>query len=408
MQVSWRPCRCLPAIAVPFTILLFGGAAWGHPLSQGTLEVLIHRDRVLVRASVTQEEVSVTDMLTSSDASPAPQNGVGDVYQRHARYLAAHIHVAADGKELRGTVQRIIPPAGPSTGLMPSITRRAVYELEYPLDAGAAPPQNVTLRHDVLTDSQLMPGTKWEATYVVRIAQEGHGAAEGLLLTAREPLEFPCDWTAGAAGVAAAGVGLMRLAGEYLRHGIHHILTGYDHLLFISALVLATTRFWDLVRVVTAFTLAHTITLTLAALKLVHLPEGVVEPLIAGSIVFVAVQNVFWPKRTRGWGRLGAAFFFGLFHGLGFAGGLLEAMQDMGGWTVLVAIACFSLGVEIGHQMIVLPLFGGLKIARRTQSDMQSKEQLSIRAQRLGSAAISLAGLFYLVVALRLSFAAAP
>ena len=91
-------------------------------------------------------------------------------------------------------------------------------------------------------------------------------------------------------------------------------------------------------KVVTAFTLAHTLTLTLAALNLVRLPERVVEPLIAASIVFVAVQNLFWPRRSRGWIRLGAAFFFGLFHGLGFAGGLLEAMQGMRGAVVLLAI----------------------------------------------------------------------
>jgi hypothetical protein len=106
----------------------------------------------------------------------------------------------------------------------------------------------------------------------------------------------------------------------FFYHGVRHILTGYDHLLFIGALVLAANTFWELVKVVTAFTLAHTITLTLAAFDLVHLPQQVIEPLISASIVFVALQNVFWPGRTTGWSRLGVAFFFGLFHGLGFAG----------------------------------------------------------------------------------------
>ena len=135
---------------------------------------------------------------------------------------------------------------------------------------------------------------------------------------------------------------------EYLAHGVHHILTGYDHLLFIGALVLAATSVWDLVKVVTAFTLAHTLTLTLAALRLVSLPEGIVEPMIAASIVFVAAQNVLWPKQSRGWPRLAVAFGFGLFHGLGFAGGLLDAMQAMSGTAVLLAIVAFSIGVEVG------------------------------------------------------------
>jgi hypothetical protein len=124
----------------------------------------------------------------------------------------------------------------------------------------------------------------------------------------------------------------------FFYQGVYHILTGYDHLLFISALVLAATTFWDLIKVVTAFTIAHTITLSLAAFNLVSLPQRVVEPLISASIVFVALQNVFWPSRAKGWSRLGAAFFFGLFHGLGFAGGLLEVMREMQIGTMLLAI----------------------------------------------------------------------
>jgi hydrogenase/urease accessory protein HupE len=186
---------------------------------------------------------------------------------------------------------------------------------------------------------------------------------------------------------------------EYVAHGIHHILTGYDHLLFISALVLAAVSVWDLVKVVTAFTLAHTITLTLAALRLVHVSSLIVEPMIAASIVFVAAQNVFWPKQVRGWGRLAVAFGFGLFHGLGFAGGLLDAMQEMSGLTILLAILAFSLGVELGHQMIVIPLFGALKLARHTRQELPARDQVSLLAQQYGSVVICCAGMYYLVYA---------
>ena len=125
-----------------------------------------------------------------------------------------------------------------------------------------------------------------------------------------------------------------------------HILTGWDHLLFMSALVLAAVTFGDLVKVVTAFTLAHTITLTLSVLDIVRLSPRIVEPMIAASIVFVAVQNVFWPKRTRGWGRMAVAFGFGLFHGLGFAGGFSRRCKGLPGLAISIAIAAFSLGVE--------------------------------------------------------------
>jgi hydrogenase/urease accessory protein HupE len=186
----------------------------------------------------------------------------------------------------------------------------------------------------------------------------------------------------------------------FFYHGIHHILTGYDHLLFISALVLAATTFWDLIKVVTAFTVAHTITLTLAAFNLVSLPQGVVEPLISASIVFVALQNAFWPGQAKGRSRLGAAFFFGLFHGLGFAGGLLEAMREMQTGTMLLAILAFSIGIELGHQMVVLPLFGFLKAAGHWQPDSVRRTQLSLAFQRIGSAVISVAGVYYLGLAL--------
>jgi hydrogenase/urease accessory protein HupE len=186
----------------------------------------------------------------------------------------------------------------------------------------------------------------------------------------------------------------------FFYHGIHHILTGYDHLLFISALVLAATTFWNLIKVVTAFTVAHTITLTLAAFNLVSLPQGVVEPLISASIVIVALQNLFWPARARGWGRLGAAFFFGLFHGLGFAGGLLEAMREMQTGTMLLAILAFSIGIELGHQMVVLPLFAILSAAGHWQPDAGRRTVVSMNLQRIGSAVISIAGVYYLCLAL--------
>jgi hydrogenase/urease accessory protein HupE len=196
----------------------------------------------------------------------------------------------------------------------------------------------------------------------------------------------------------AASLDKARMAREYIRHGVVHILSGYDHLLFIAALALAVATLWDLVKVISAFTLAHSITLALSVLNIVRLPSSVVEPMIAASIVFVALQNVIFPEKSRGAGRLLVAFFFGLFHGLGFAGGLLSAMEGMAGFAVGLAILAFSLGVEAGHQIIVLPIFGALKILRRTapQSD-----QIPRRVLRYGSAMICLAGLFYLVAALR-------
>jgi hydrogenase/urease accessory protein HupE len=190
------------------------------------------------------------------------------------------------------------------------------------------------------------------------------------------------------------------IVATYFWHGVHHILTGYDHLLFLAALVLGALTLWDLVKVVTAFTIAHSITLTLAALNLVHLPGRVVEPFIAASIVFIAVQNVFWPNQAHERSRLLIAFFFGLFHGLGFAGGLLEIMHHMPTAMVLLAILGFSLGVEAGNQLVLLPLFSCIKLARRARTAVSASPSWSSRIQRFGSAGISVAGAYYLFLAL--------
>lgn len=162
---------------------------------------------------------------------------------------------------------------------------------------------------------------------------------------------------------------------------------------------MAAATLWDLVNIVTAFTVAHSLTLTLAALNLVHLPGRIVEPLIAASIVFVALQNVGWPQQARGRSRLAVAFFFGLFHGLGFAGGLLELMHQMPTSTALLAVFGFSIGVEAGTQLVMVPLFTGLRLARVRQ-DVGSEGHLAAALRRVGSTGISAAGSYYLLVAL--------
>jgi hypothetical protein len=164
--------------------------------------------------------------------------------------------------------------------------------------------------------------------------------------------------------------------------------------------VLAAAKLWDLVKVVTAFTLAHTLTLTLSVLNVVSLPGRVVEPMIAASIIFVALQNVFWPGGRTGWTRTAVAFAFGLFHGLGFAGDLKEAMAGMPHLGLGAALAGFSVGVEAGHQLVVLPLFAVL-FAIRHHSPIRARGVLAGAILRYGSCAISIAGMFFLIRAMR-------
>lgn len=151
--------------------------------------------------------------------------------------------------------------------------------------------------------------------------------------------------------IAAPGGGW----GGFLLLGIGHILTGLDHLLFLLVLLVNQRRVWPVVRIVTGFTLAHSLTLSLAAFGLVSLPERIVEPAIALSIVWVALENLFLAGTA--WRRSLVAFLFGLVHGLGFAGALGEL--QLAGAALAKALVGFNLGVEIGQiacVALVLPL----------------------------------------------------
>ena len=148
--------------------------------------------------------------------------------------------------------------------------------------------------------------------------------------------------------------GMLGAAVRYARLGFRHIVPeGTDHALFVLGLFLLTPSVRPLLLQVTAFTAAHTITLTLAALGLVRAPASVVEPAIALSIAFVAVENLF-ERKLRPW-RIAVVFLFGLVHGLGFAAGLLEL--DVPVAQRATAIAGFSIGVEGGHLAVLAAAF---------------------------------------------------
>jgi hydrogenase/urease accessory protein HupE len=144
---------------------------------------------------------------------------------------------------------------------------------------------------------------------------------------------------------------------SFLRLGVEHILKGYDHLLFLLGLLVVCRRFKTMALVITCFTLAHSVTLALAALDLVALSPRLVEPLIAASIVFVGVENLLRRDEPR-W-RWALTLAFGLIHGFGFAGVLREAGLGSSGAGLLAPLFSFNLGVELGQvavAAVVLPL----------------------------------------------------
>jgi len=171
----------------------------------------------------------------------------------------------------------------------------------------------------------------------------------------------------------ARGLALMpsslAIGGDFLRQGFLHILGGIDHLLFLVCLVLPLRRVLPLVKTVTAFTVAHSLTLAAAALGWIPSPlwfASLIEAVIALSIVYLALENILRPGVTQRWI---SAFVFGLAHGVGFASALGDSLQFAQGQIVL-ALATFNLGVEAGQLLVLLFLVPALGLLyRRVDSE---------------------------------------
>jgi hypothetical protein len=163
------------------------------------------------------------------------------------------------------------------------------------------------------------------------------------------------------------------VARTYLVLGVEHILTGVDHLLFVSGLLLLVSGVRRLLLTVSAFTLSHTVTLTLATLGFVNMPPAPVEAVIALSILFVAYEvlrkneNPFGLAQRKPWL---VAFSFGLLHGLGFAGGLSAAGLPAG--HIPLALGFFSAGVEVGHFSFVAAVLLVLAVLRHKKTTLPS------------------------------------
>jgi hydrogenase/urease accessory protein HupE len=152
----------------------------------------------------------------------------------------------------------------------------------------------------------------------------------------------------------SASIPFLKTLTEFLRLGFTHIIPeGLDHILFVLGLFLLSTRLKPLLAQVTAFTLAHSLTLGLSLYGVIHLPSSVVEPLIALSIAFIAIENLFTNKLNP-W-RPFVVFAFGLVHGLGFAGILHDLSLPRS--QFLPALLGFNLGVETGQLSVIAAAF---------------------------------------------------
>ena len=285
------------------------------------------------------------------------ENGLKD---QPAERLLERLTISADGGALKASAR-----SGPEP--LPerqSIRLRATYTLSQP--AG---------RVDVA--ALMFPYDPQHKTFV-NVYENGVIAAQAILDKDRTSFEYFTGTRQGTGAVLR----------RFIPAGVHHILIGPDHLLFLVGLLLLGGTFKQLLLVVTAFTIAHSITLSLAALRVVMPPANAIEPAIALSIVYVGADNLLVSgggRDTRAW----IAFAFGLIHGFGFAA-VLRDMDLPGralGWTLFA----FNVGVEIG-QVVFVVLIASVFVWIRSRSEMAGR-----RLTFGGSVLVILAGAFWFV-----------
>lgn len=197
----------------------------------------------------------------------------------------------------------------------------------------------------------------WDASYgSVIVRQMGGGADAYSAILQNGGLSAPLPRE----GVAVEGAWPVFV--RFIVSGFEHIVPkGVDHILFVLGLFFFSQRTRPLLAQVTAFTVAHTVTLALASLQIITLPASVVEPLIAASIVYVAVENIIGGR--MGWLRVGVVFGFGLLHGLGFASVLDEVGLQEG--RFVVGLIGFNIGVELGQLAVIAGAFLALGLPFR-------------------------------------------
>ncbi|MFM8467097.1 MAG: HupE/UreJ family protein [Oxalobacteraceae bacterium] len=234
-------------------------------------------------------------------------------------------------------------------------------QVEY---ACPAAPKELLIRDD-LADAL---GDKHHVIAVV--TWNGGSSSQNFSATARE------------ARIALAGAATPQGAGSFFLLGMEHIATGYDHLLFLLALILCGGNLLSLLKIITAFTLAHSLTLGAAALEIITLPSTLVEAVIALSIAYVAFENLF--PRFAVSHRWHISFLFGLVHGFGFS----SVLKDIGlpKDSLIWSLLNFNLGVEAGQLVAVLIAVPLLMQLRKTTHEERVVRGLSAIVLAVGLA----------------------
>jgi hydrogenase/urease accessory protein HupE len=275
-------------------------------------------------------------------------------------YIRGHVAVLAGGR-----------PCSPALGKAQAADTHVVVTMVF-----ACPPDDGDLRYRVTLFHDVDPTARHLA----------------LIATESAERELALDRNVPEVALSGAGSSVLQVVARFVQAGIEHIFLGYDHIAFLVALVLWARRLWPVIKIVTAFTIAHSITLSLAALQIVTIPSAIVEPAIAASIMFVAAENFFSRKVD---GRWRVTLAFGLIHGFGFA----SALREMGlpPNAIAPALAAFNIGVEIGQAAIVALIFPLLLWSDRIGTPAAAPKERHPPVVYTCSAVIFALGLYWLM-----------
>jgi hydrogenase/urease accessory protein HupE len=337
-------------------VVLFLGLGPGlraHDPGLSTAHVTVRADAIVVAVTF-----APADLRALKTPSPAPAVWIAGLFE---------LRVGA------------VPQVARTTATEPAPESEQQFVLTFPRAEAGGAAELRALRLD-----ELPPGHR---QYVTVAVDGGPALAERLLFVREPAVTFTLPPRTG--GAVAAGAEPPTTFFAFLKLGVEHIWTGYDHLLFLFALLVVCRSFKSIAAIITCFTLAHSTTLALATLNIVSLPSRITEPAIAASIVFVGVENLF-RRGAEPPGRWALTFAFGLIHGFGFASVLRDLGVGEQGTSIVMPLFTFNAGVEIGQitiAAIVLPIVWRLR----------KNEKFLSRGVPALSAIVSLAGLYWLL-----------
>ncbi|MCW5869570.1 MAG: HupE/UreJ family protein, partial [Candidatus Eremiobacteraeota bacterium] len=208
------------------------------------------------------------------------------------------------------------------------------------------------------------------------------GSSSTLLLTEESPFQSLNLTPAPVPAAVRDGEQRPDTLAGFFQLGVKHILTGWDHLLFLFTLVIVGGSIWRWVQVITAFSVSHSISLALAVFGVVHLSPDIIEPIIAISITVSAIFSFRGVPGQRLHGGWILAFVFGLIHGLGFAGVLAEL--QLSGRQALVPLVGFNLGVEAGQLAVAAVLLPVIRLLSRNDQGTKARQLLTALAGLMG------------------------